>query len=562
MSGLLRGGILAFCLGLIVTELRAAPVAADPVFSDHMVLQRDIPCPVWGTATPGSAITITFGEQSKTGKADENGRWMVRLDPMDANSNPKELFISGPDGEVAQTIRDVLVGDVFLCAGQSNMDGWLGHVPDSASANFPMIRHSKHGKEWMVCSPATAPKFSSVAFYFARRVHGETGVPIGLLNNSIGGSTIEQWFPPESLDLDPQLKAQDEAQTKAFLAKIQEDGSKRLLDAEAWVRSSREALQAVEDRAKRDTCLTAVDAVETWIGRTRRAIEEKGRVPMMPSLPNPAHFPMLPAFPESWKGVDNRRGYCGQYFDFMQPLIGYGIRSMLWYQGESNGSDGDSYAQKLEALVGGLRRLWGQGDFPLYIVQLPGLGEATDDPAKRGGKTRIGQLKSLRIPNTGMIVTIDLGGGGNLHPAVIKPDVGYRLASLVLAKDYGKDIPYSGPLYRDHKIEGNAIRVFFDHAESGLMVGERTGNNPAVISEEAGGKLKRFALAEGDPDKPATWRWVWGVARIDGETVVVSSPEIANPVAVYYAYGGNPEGANLYNRHGLPASPFRTADFE
>jgi sialate O-acetylesterase len=229
---------------------------------------------------------------------------------------------------------------------------------------------------------------------------------------------------------------------------------------------------------------------------------------------------------------------------------------MLWYQGESNGNEGASYLYKLRVLIGGWRKLWGQGDFPLYVVQLPNFQQANDNPAGGDGwaKIREAQLKALAIPNTGVIITIDVGEPGNIHPKN-KFDVGERLARWAVAKDYGKkDLVYSGPLYKGMKVEGNKVRISFDHVGSGLMVGKKEGRRPT--EEVKDGQLKRFAVAGADK------KWVWADAVIEKDTVVVSSPDVPNPVAVRYAFSGNPEGCNLYNKEGLPASPFRTDDWE
>jgi sialate O-acetylesterase len=225
---------------------------------------------------------------------------------------------------------------------------------------------------------------------------------------------------------------------------------------------------------------------------------------------------------------------------------------MLWYQGESNGGEGDSYYHKMKALITGLRKAWGQGDFPVYFVQLPQLGGAHDNPAGGDGwaRIRLAQAKTLSVPHTGMAVTIDVGDPADIHPRN-KKDVGERLALWALAKDHGKkDLVYSGPLYKSMKIEGDKVRLSFDHVGKGLMVGRREGKKP--VEEVKDGTLKRFAIAGADG------KWFWADARIDGDTVVVSSPEVKKPVAVRYAYQFNPAGANLCNRDGLPASPFRT----
>ena len=240
------------------------------------------------------------------------------------------------------------------------------------------------------------------------------------------------------------------------------------------------------------------------------------------------------------------------YNAMIHPLVRFPIKGALWYQGESNGGEGDGYCDKMRALIGGWRKQWGGGDFPFYFVQLANFQGANENPAGGDGwaRVRAAQNKALAIPDTGMAVIIDIGEANDIHPRN-KYDVGARLARWALARDYGqKDVVVSGPLFREMKIEGDKARLCFDHAAPGLMVGKKDGRAPAVENKD--GKLRRFAVAGTDKV------WQWAEAVIDGETVVVSSPKVKEPVAVRYAFSMNPEGANLYNREGLPASPFRT----
>ena len=239
----------------------------------------------------------------------------------------------------------------------------------------------------------------------------------------------------------------------------------------------------------------------------------------------------------------------------IHPMVRFPIKGALWYQGESNGDEGDEYCDKMRDLIGGWRQQWKQGDFPFYFVQISSWMGASEDPAgeMRWARLRQAQTKSLAIPNTGMAVTIDIGDANNIHPHN-KFDVGKRLALWALAKDYGKkDLVCSGPLYKGMKVEGGKIHISFDSIGSGLMAGSKAGLDPTV--EDKGAKLKRFAIAGTDK------KWVWAEAVIEDNTVTVSSPEVKEPAAVRYAYQMNPAGANLYNRDGLPASPFRTDDW-
>jgi sialate O-acetylesterase len=430
-----------------------------------MVLQREMPVPIWGTADPGEKITITYRDQKVVGVADDKGKWIIKLPELsvDLKHAGHELTVAGKEKSV--TFKDVVVGEVWLCAGQSNM-AWRVQQSDAAddikTANFPLIRHRPHNGQWSQCDPKSVLSFTAVGFYFARKVHEETGLPVGLLNNAIGGTRIEPWLVPAS---------------------------------------------------------------------------EKDYEHIKPENPK-VQFSNL-------------------YKSHTEPLRPYAIRGMLWYQGESNGGEGESYYLKLKALVEGMRKTWGQGDFSFYNVQLPNFTGNPDLPAGGDGFSRIreAQAKGLGIKNTGMAVTIDVGDPRNIHPTN-KKDVGERLALWALAKDYGKkDVVYRGPTFKEMKIDGGKARITFDHAAGGgLIVGKKVGKGP--VTEDKEGTLKRFAIAGEDK------KWVWADAVIDGGDVVVSSPDVPKPVAVRYAFSGNPAGANLYNKAGLPAAPFRTDDWE
>ena len=291
--------------------------------------------------------------------------------------------------------------------------------------------------------------------------------------------------------------------------------------------------------------------IEPWISPAGLASVKE--LPPVTGLP--AEYKSDGGYPSTWHCLYNGK---------IHPLIRYGIKGAIWYQGESNGDEGETYYQKLRALIGGWRTAWGEGEFPFYLVQLAGrfssdYTPAGKDPAGGDGwaKIRMAQFKALTIPHTGMAVAMDLADvrePGDIHPKN-KRDVGERLALWALAKDYGKkDLVYSGPLYKEMKIEGNKIRIVFDSVGSGLTVATKKGFAPVV--KEPQGKLKRFAIAGEDK------KWAWADAVIDGKTVVVSSPEVPKPVAVRYAYTMSGDDCNLYNNEGLPASPFRTDDWE
>jgi sialate O-acetylesterase len=515
----------------VFTSIAAACASAAPAlpgfFTDNMVLQRDKPAPVWGWAEPGEEVTVEFAGQKKTVTADEHGRWMVRLDAMEASAEGRVLAV----GESVK-LSNVLVGDVWLCSGQSNMAMTVNRVRNAKeeipSAKFPLIRHIRipnvtagsprddtraKGMKWTVCSPNTAPGFTAAGFFFARKLHRELEIPIGLLHSSWGGTMIEPWTAPEGFAMVPELKA--------------------LSDRLKPVLPNTEEGRAAHDRALKD--------VRKWVGDAEKALEAKRAFPPLPRVPS------VPA---------DSRAPTAIYNAMIHPLIPFAIRGAIWYQGESNGREGKSYFHKMQALTGGWRALWKQGDFPFYFVQLASFQKPTDVAAGGDGwaMLREAQRKSLSITNTGMAVIIDIGEARDIHPKN-KQDVGLRLALWALAGEYGrKDVIPSGPLYKSHKAEGNALRIEFDYTGSGLMVGKKDGLSPAA--EVPDGTLKRFAVAGEDR------RWFWADAKIDGDTVVLSSPAVAAPVAARYAFSMNPEGCNLYNREGLPASPFRTDDWQ
>jgi len=484
----MKHSIFALLVILLGAFQARADVTLSKIFSDHAVLQRDLPLPVWGTAEPGEKVTVKLGDAQATTTADAMGKWSLKLPAMKANAVGQEMTVTGKN---TVTVKDVLIGDVWLCGGQSNMQLSLKECDakdDIATADFPTLRclmttnipsRRKPPTDvvgtWAVCTPANAPSFTGTGFYFARRLLKETGVPMGLIEVSFGGTQIEASIAPEGFDLEPWLKQQP-----GYAAMLRQ--------------ADHIALEAV-------------------------------------------------------------------YNAKVKLAAPYGIKGALWYQGEWNGGD-TAYYRKMRALIGGWRKVWNQGDFPFYFVQLPsdwfvdhsGAPPSGDPDGEDGiglAITRMEQLKSLQIANTGMAVTIDIGGG--IHPGN-KFDVGERLARWALRDQYGKkDLVVCGPLYKEMKIEGNKIRLKFDHVGSGLMVGKKVGRTPTV--EVKDGKLRPFAIAGDDK------QWVWADAVIDGADVVVSSSAVTNPVAVRYAYSCAPKEHNLYNKEGLPAAAFRTDEW-
>jgi len=450
-------------LGLATTPA-LEPVMAVP-FRDNGVLQQKIQLPVWGTSLPGAKVTVSFDGKSAETTADAEGRWRVLLDPMTAV--PLKSVNDAPEGKTmtvvcekdgAQTtkeIRNLLIGDVWLCAGQSNIAGRMrtnktAHHPENSIeiANYPALRHLNED-EWLVCSPETAPAFGKVVFFFARRLQQDALIPVGLMLRAVGGSNIENWLnqPPDS------------------------------------------------------------------IGK--------------------------------------------HYSEMIEPLVGYGIHGAIWYQGEANQNEGRAYQPKLQSLIEGWRKAWGQGDFPVHFVQLPGLGESTTDNAAMGdGRAEIRQayVDTLAVSNTGMAVTLDIGSKGE-HPPN-KYDTGDRLARSVLNKVYGMENITTSPLYQSHKVEGNTIRVSFtDDAKGGLMIAKKATTLPAAFQPPTptpDAKLDWLSIQD------AEGKWHWADAKIDGAELIVSAAGVANPVAVRYAYTAQPLGHLLYNTDGMPVAPFTT----
>ncbi len=503
--------------GAVLADVRLARV-----FTHNMMLQRDQPVRVWGWAAPGESVRVALAGKDAAATADAKGAWLAEL-PALKQGEGLELAVTGKNSLV---LTNVIVGDVWLCSGQSNMEmglgGCLNAGDDIKTADLPKIRRIKvsHTQSalpeaelpaataWQVCTPQTVGGFSAAAFYFAREVHARTGVPIGILDDNWGGTQIEPWTAPAGMELVPALR-----------------------DAVA-ARSNAAAAYAAQLPGR-------LDEIERWVGSTRVALTNGVAIP-------PA--PVWPAHPGA-------SGWGSMYHAMVSPIVSFPIKGALWYQGESNGSEGESYYHKMHALVGGWRKAWNQGDFPFYYVQLASFQSPVENPAGGDGWSRLreAQTRAMDITNSGMAVILDtvpLKEAGDIHPKN-KYDVGMRLARWALNRDYAqKDVTVSGPIFKDMKVEGDKVRLSFDHAGTGLMAAAKEGRAPAA--EVAGGKLKRFAIAGADR------KWVWAEAAIDGQGVLVSAPEVKEPVAVRYAFSMNPDGANLYNREGLPAAPFRT----
>jgi sialate O-acetylesterase len=494
-------GLLISLAGVIRPSV--ADVRLPHIFGDHMVLQRDKPIRVWGSADPGEKVTVSIGKEHAEATADLHRNWKVEL-PAVSEKGPIDVTVAGNNKIV---LHDVLVGEVWVCSGQSNMQ-W--NVERSAhgkkeveEANHPEIRlctvpmrpaglpADDMGGSWAVCTPKSAPGFTAVGYFFGRALNEQLGVPIGLINSSWGGTRIEPWTPPVGFQEVPALAS--------ILAGIE---------------------MAKAEYAK--TAAGALPRYADWL-----AIAEKAKA-------NREYIPAPPAWPAN--PLANQLAPTGLYNGMIHPLVPFAIRGAIWYQGESNNGEGMLYYEKMKALIGGWRSVWHEGDFSFLYVQLAPYRYGTADPT---ALARIweAQTAALAIPDTGMAVTNDIGNAKDIHPKD-KQDVGKRLALWALAKTYGKQIVYSGPLYKSMTIDGSKIRVKFDHVGGGLVA----RNGKPLDWFQIAGDDKKFVDAE---------------AIIDGDSVIVSSPKVEKPVAVRFAFDQVAE-PNLQNVEGLPASAFRT----
>lgn len=502
-----RGCALALVWGVAFAVGVAADVRLPSIIGSTMVLQRGEPVPIWGWAEPGESVTVMIAEQTCGTQADDAGRWRIMLAPI-SGKGPFETRVSGRNTIV---LTNILVGEVWICSGQSNMGMSLGACSNAASeiakAVFPEIRlftvkHTvaREPREdcegsWQSCSPESASRFSGVGYFFGRELHRELDVPVGLIDSSWGGTPAEAW-------------------TRAAL--LRELGYGYLFDnVERWAKGWNAESQEQRYQEK----------LAGWKNEADAAKADNKRLPRRPRRPIHPH---------------RRTNQPGVLFNGMiQPLIPYRIRGAIWYQGEANAGRAYKYRTLFPAMIQDWRRAWGQGSFPFLAVQLASYTRPSSQPGESvWAELREAQLEALRLPNTAVAIAIDIGDAIDIHPKN-KQDVGKRLALAARHDVYGHEIVGSGPLYDSMTVEAGSIRIRFRETGSGLCA-------------RGGESLKRFAIAGKDR------KFVWAGASIEGNTVLVSSAAILNPVAVRYAWAHNPEGCNLYNNEGLPASPFRT----
>ncbi len=651
---------------------KAAQTTLKPadIFTDHMVLQRQMPVPVWGEARPGTEVTVKINGQTKTARADQSGKWLVRLDPMKAGG-PFTMTITGSGKTI--TLKDVLLGEVWLCSGQSNMTmpvkGWppnatiLNSAQEIEQAHYPEIRlftvkrnvavvpQDSLTGAWQPCTPQTVADFSATAYFFGRKLYRELHVPIGLIHSSWGGTPAEAWVEANCLSSLPQYRdvktrleriIPQEQRLKAWLGRLKKIDLSNIDKQTFWTQQKFNdqtfAAETLDDstwpvmklpKYWEDSALGQFDGVvwfrkeitlpEAWSGQDLQLslgpIDDMDRVyfngrevgqHLQPGLwqlkrvytvpgklvkkgknviavlvidthgggglhgrfgqlkITPVNHQTSPlSLSGSWRylpvaeirgstlylfGADKQSYFSrpklslplGSHtptvlFNAMiHPLIPFAMRGVIWYQGESNVGRAKQYRALFTALINCWRRLWGQGDFPFYFVQIAPFDYG---PHAHSELLREAQFKTLALKNTGMVVTTDIGNPQNVHPAN-KQAVGDRLALWALAKTYGRHgIVFSGPLYKGMKKEGNKIRLFFDYAASGLVA--------------RGGRLTNFIIAGKDR------RFYPALAKIEDSTVVVWSPKVSDPQAVRFGWN-NTAQPHLFNKAGLPASPFRT----
>jgi sialate O-acetylesterase len=636
-------------LGLLILSVVTVPAAdnvslpfVSPIFGDNMVLQRGKPNTIWGWSKPGAAVQVEIaGRTAKTVTGPE-GRWLVQIEPP-APGGPYTLRVAGPE---TVTFNEILVGDVWLCGGQSNMQLGLARTRNGAdeikSANHPQIRlfvvpqqvsYSRAAVpkgSWKICSPQTVTEsggFSAVAYFFGRKVTEEVNVPIGLIQDCLGGTPAEAWTSLETLhrfrEFEPQIAELERLRAKGgteygnfvmhwyddydiglkgqswAAADLDDSGWKKVqvpggfrelgmaespavcwfrkvinlpdplpsgaatlylgvidrmdtawingdwVGASAWVENPRRyqikegilkpgrnvvTVRVLKTRPQ-GGFMSAADGLRLVLGdgtATSLAGEWRGAVSVDARSPHP-----LPLGFENWPTIPSVL-----YKGMIEPIAPLAITGAIWYQGEANADRAYQYRTLLPAMIADWRKLFGQGNFPFYIVSLPAFMPHRDQPVEDAwAEMREAQYLTARdVSNSALAVTIDTGEPDNIHPAE-KKIVGERLALCALARHYGRRIPYRGPTFKSVERLPGALKLRFEHADGGLVV--------------KGGKLEEFSIAGKDR------KWHWADARIEGDVIIVSSPMVAEPEAARYAWQSFPR-ATLYNGAGLPAVPFRT----
>ncbi|MDP4209258.1 MAG: sialate O-acetylesterase [Bacteroidota bacterium] len=640
MKTIQKFSLLLAILILAGHQIILAQVHLPLIFNDNMILQRDKPVNVWGWASKGEKITVSFNGQELSTRADAQGNWRVVLKPM-TFGGPFEMSVRGKLG--SKVFKNVLIGDVWVCSGQSNMEfpvnGWthvLNHEKEIASANYPNIRlfsvekNTSHqaqkdfkGGNWQVCSPATISPFSAVGYFFGRKLNIDLKIPIGLINTTWGGTNIETWTSWESISKREEYKNMNPAEflaKEATWAKNKEKFQEALkhdpgidekwfapetnaaswsnvelphnfehcvvgdLDGIVWFRKDIEltgnqaekaillSLGAIDDYDETYVNGVLVGKTDDWALQRKYALTpgllKSGKNTIVVkvldraggggfsssaadmflslgatqiSLAGEWKFkPAVTSIQYDFKDAGPNVFPSQLYNAMVAPMIQFPIKGVIWYQGEQNAGEPKSYYTLFPEMIQNWRNKWGY-EFPFLWVQLANFMAPSEQPVESSwAELREAQHQTLKVPKTGEAVIIDLGEAYDIHPKN-KQDVGYRLALSALKNAYEKDVVYSGPVFRSMEIKDGKAVLEFDNPGNGL-----------IAKGDKYGYLKGFAISGKDK------HFVWAKAYIDGDKVVVYSDDVKEPTAVRYAWGDNPDDANLFNSSGLPASPFRT----
>lgn len=501
---------------ILIPSIISSEIKLPSVIGSHMVLQQKQPIVLWGFAEPGEAITINFRGQTAKALTDDEGRWKLILKAVNADSSPSSLTVSGSRSP-SLTLVDILVGEVWLCSGQSNMEWRMDRThspgPEILRARYPRIRLFQIPRKataepqfdveaaWETCSPETVRDFSAVAFYFGWELHQNLDVPIGLIESAWGGTRIEPWTPIAGFESVPDLEP------------LIEDIHQAALEYRELVRQS-------------------LDSWKKWVTSSEKALASNETPP---AAPDPPQHPLAQAQQPT-----------ALYNGMIHPVVPFAIQGSIWYQGEANLDDGPQYRSKMEALIRGWRQVWENPDLSFLFVQLAPFNYAYDGLETEGDVPDFyrlpliweAQKETLALPRTGMAVVTDITDLYDIHPRN-KKEVGKRLSLWALAQTYGQQgVIYSGPFYSSMEKRDGRIRMYFEHVGSGLM--SLDGNQLSWF--EIAGEDHIFYKAK---------------AEIQGQTVEVWSPVVDSPVAVRMGWH-QLAVPNLGNREGLPASPFRT----
>jgi sialate O-acetylesterase len=640
-------GLALCCYVLVFSQTAFGLVRLPRLVSDGMVLQRGDSVRIWGWADADEKVTINFNGKTYSDIAGKDGKWAIKLNSLKAGG-PYNMEINGSNH---MTLKNILIGEVWVCSGQSNMDLPMSRLEDryadviansdnpairrffvSKSYDFNKPREDLQSGSWESANPENILRFTATGYFFAKALYEKYKVPIGLIHSSVGGSPAEAWMSEDALKEFPahletaekfkdaayikQIEDKDKAVSDAWYSLLRQkdkglaegqtpwfdttydasgwatmnvpgywaDGRLGNVNGVVWFRKEIDVPPTMTGKPARLLLGRVVDSDRTYVNGkfvgsvsyqypprkydvpgdllqegkniiVVRVVNNIGRGGFIPDKPyqlttagqtidlkGPWQYklgatmePLQPKTFIEWQPL-------GLYNGMIAPLLNYTIKGVIWYQGESNTGRPLEYQKLFPALIADWRQKWNQGDFAFLYVQLANFMEAKDQPSESNwAELRQAQLKTLAVPNTGMAVAIDIGEWNDIHP-LNKEDVGKRLALAAQRVAYGdKNVVYLGPIYQSMKTEGNKIILTFTNTGSGLIA-------------KGGGELKYFAIA--GPDK----QFVWAKAKIEDNKVVVWSDKVTNPVTVRYAWADNPEGANLYNKEGLPASPFTTDD--